>query len=129
MTLRIRPLGKDRFYNRYIYLDHIGLSNTSGSGRLFVHSPSDIDIYEMMKRDDDDTDYPEQPWGYGGGRCFIRSLMVEQGLVKESEWLEKRIDQLASDPHSEYKGWWMYYSDPDEVIIMMRFCGAILFIF
>jgi hypothetical protein len=119
MTLRIRPLGKDRFYNKYIYLDNVGVSNTFGSGRLYVHSPSDIDIQMMMERDLS-TEFPEQPWGYGGGRWFILSLMKEQGFVEESEWVSKRMDQLASgSSENEYKGWWKYYSDPEDVSILL----------
>ncbi|KAI8883829.1 hypothetical protein K501DRAFT_218714 [Backusella circina FSU 941] len=115
MTLRIRPLGKDRFYNKYIYLDNVGVSNTCGSGRLYVHSPSDIDIQMMMERDVS-TDFPEQPWGYGGGKWFILTLMKEQGFIEESEWLSKRMDELdTGSPDSEYKGWWKYYSDPEDI--------------
>ncbi|KAI8370192.1 hypothetical protein BD560DRAFT_119456 [Blakeslea trispora] len=114
MTLRIRPLGKDRFNNRYFYLDNVGVSNTHGSGRLYVHSPSDGDILLMMERDSQ-TNPPEQPWGYGGGRWFIKKLMHEQGLVEESDWLEQRMDELNTDPSKEYHGWWKYYSKPEEI--------------
>lgn len=114
MTLRIRPLGKDRFNNRYIYLDNVGVANTYGSGRLYIQSPSDGDIQMMMERDYM-TDVPEQPWGYGGGRWFIKKLMQEQGLTEESEWLENRMYELNTGYPSEYKGWWKYYSDPEEV--------------
>ncbi|RCH97679.1 hypothetical protein CU098_002438, partial [Rhizopus stolonifer] len=95
MTLRIRPLGKDRFNNRYYYLDNVGISNTCGSGRLYVHSPSDGDIQLMMERDHQ-TDLPEQPWGYGGGRWFIKRLMELQGFEEESIWLENRMNELSS---------------------------------
>lgn len=114
MTLRVRPIGKDRFNNRYIYLDNIGVSNTYGSGRLYIHNPSDGDIQLMMERDHV-TDLPEVPWGYGGGRGFIKKLMQEQGLLEESEWLENRMDQLVSKKESDYRGWWKYYSEPEEV--------------
>lgn len=113
-TLRIRPLGKDRFNNRYIYLDNIGVSNTCGSGRLYVNSPSDGDIQVMMERDFT-LNLPQRPWGYGGGRWFIKKLMRDQGLLEESEWLEKRMDELNTDQPSEYQGWWKYYSDTEEV--------------
>lgn len=114
MTLRIRPLGKDRFNNRYIYLDNVGVSNTYGSGRLYVNSPTDGDIQMMLERDSN-TEIPDQPWGHGGGRWFIKKLMHEQGLLEESAWLENRMDELNTGHASEYKGWWKYYSDPDEV--------------
>lgn len=114
MTLRIRPLGKDRFHNRYIYLDNVGVANTHGSGRLYVNSPSDGDIQLMMERDYI-TDLPEQPWGYGGGRWFVKRLMLDQGFTEESAWLEHRMDELSTSHASEYRGWWKYYSDPEEI--------------
>jgi bromodomain adjacent to zinc finger domain protein 1A len=114
MTLRIRPLGVDRFYNRYIYLDNVGVANTCGSGRLYVQSPSDGDIQMMMERDYM-KDLPEQACGYGGGRWFIIKLMQEQGCKEESAWLGRRMDELNTGHASEYRGWWKYYSDPEEV--------------
>ncbi|KAG2231014.1 ATP-utilizing chromatin assembly and remodelling N-terminal-domain-containing protein [Thamnidium elegans] len=114
MTLRIRPLGKDRFNNRYFYLDNVGVANTYGSGRLYISSPTDGDIQMMMERDFV-ADLPDQPWGYGGGRWFILKLMREQGLAEESIWLENRMNELNTGNASEYKGWWKYYSDPEEI--------------
>lgn len=114
MTLRIRPLGKDRFYNRYYFLDNIGESDNCGSGKLFVHSPSDEDVLLMMERDNV-SDLPDVHWGYGGGRWFILKLMEEQGLVEESQWLSSRMDELNSGERKENEGWWKYYSEPKEV--------------
>ncbi|KAI8086198.1 uncharacterized protein BX664DRAFT_335154 [Halteromyces radiatus] len=51
MILRIRPLGKDRFFNRYLYLDNIGTPDHHGTGRLYVQSPTFVDILQMMDRD------------------------------------------------------------------------------
>ncbi|KAL9537836.1 hypothetical protein MBANPS3_011419 [Mucor bainieri] len=115
MTLRIRPLGKDRFNNRYIYLDNVGVSNTYGTGRLYVSSPLDIDIQMMMERDFASSDLPERAWGYGGGQWFILKLMQEQGFAEESEWLDKRMQELNSSHPSAYRGWWKYYSEPEEI--------------
>ncbi|KAG1053790.1 hypothetical protein G6F43_004152 [Rhizopus delemar] len=114
MTLRIRPLGKDRFYNQYMYFDNIGVSNTYGSGRLYVQSPSDADIQLLMERDYL-TDLPERHCGYGGGRWFVLRLMKDQGLVEESNWLENRMNELDSSNPGSYKGWWKYYSEPEEI--------------
>lgn len=116
MTLRIRPIGKDRFYNRYYFLDNIGEADDCGSGRLFIHSPSDEDILLMMERDNR-TDLPEVHWGYGGGRWFVKKLMEEQGLREESCWLERRMSQLNSSEPEENSGWWKYYSEPEEVAV------------
>ncbi|CEP18139.1 hypothetical protein [Parasitella parasitica] len=115
MTLRIRPLGKDRFNNRYIYLDNVGVSNTYGTGRLYVSSPTDIDIQMMMERDFDTANFGDRAWGYGGGRWFIIKLMQEQGFAEESEWLDKRMSELSMPHSSDYRGWWKYYSEPEEI--------------
>ncbi|KAI8639433.1 hypothetical protein BD408DRAFT_392367 [Parasitella parasitica] len=115
MTLRIRPLGKDRFNNRYIYLDNVGVSDTYGTGRLYVSSPTDIDIQMMMERDFDTGNFTDRAWGYGGGRWFIIKLMQEQGFVEESKWLDKRMSELSMPHPSDYRGWWKYYSEPEEI--------------
>ncbi|CAO3618011.1 unnamed protein product [Mucor fragilis] len=115
MTLRIRPLGRDRFNNRYIYLDNVGVSNTYGTGRLYVSSPTDIDIQMMMERDFAGSDLPDRAWGYGGGHWFIIKLMQEQGFAEETEWLDKRVHELKTSQPSEYRGWWKYYSEPEEI--------------
>ncbi|KAL0075875.1 hypothetical protein J3Q64DRAFT_1648036, partial [Phycomyces blakesleeanus] len=117
MTLRIRPLGRDRFYNQYIYLDNVGTSNTYGSGRLYVQSPTFVDIQIMMERDVR-TDLPEQPWGRGGGQWFILELMKAQGFEQEREWLEKQMETLKNqeiDPSTLTSSWWKYYSEPEEI--------------
>ncbi|CAO3652047.1 unnamed protein product [Cunninghamella echinulata] len=155
MTLRIRPLGKDRFYNRYFYLDNVGIKDHHGTGRLYVQNPTYLDVLQMMNRDlnnnnsgqqnEKGEDEQEPAWGRGGGRDFILALMKEQGLLVEATWLEKRINQLQQDMdqldiikkehdskinHSlcskhallnqhihnqKEKGWWHYYSDPEEI--------------
>ncbi|KAI8071611.1 hypothetical protein BC940DRAFT_293280 [Gongronella butleri] len=142
-TLRIRPLGRDRFYNRYYFLDNIGTPDHHGSGRLYVQSPSDNDIMEMLHRDDmfqheDPANTP--PWGRGGGRLFILELMKEQGFLEERDWLAGRMESLQNEldemkalqanSHRQCKAnpvlyqrfhrqvpseWWYYYSDPEEI--------------
>ncbi|KAI8146739.1 ATP-utilizing chromatin assembly and remodelling N-terminal-domain-containing protein [Fennellomyces sp. T-0311] len=112
MTLRIRPLGRDRFYNRYLYLDNIGTSSTYGTGRLYVQSPSDIDIQMILERDRPDSQ-PEQPWGRGGGQWFMLALMKAQGMEEESEWLEKRLENQLTGTMTH--SWWRSYSDPEEI--------------
>ncbi|KAI9020042.1 ATP-utilizing chromatin assembly and remodelling N-terminal-domain-containing protein [Phycomyces nitens] len=121
MTLRIRPLGRDRFYNQYIYLDNVGTSNTYGTGRLYIQSPNFVDIQIMMERDID-TGLPEQPWGRGGGQWFILELMKAQGFGQESEWLEKQMDSFKNqdnDPSTLTSSWWRYYSEPEEIQQLM----------
>ncbi|KAF9581312.1 hypothetical protein BGW38_001714 [Lunasporangiospora selenospora] len=47
---RVRPLGKDRFYNRYWYFD--GITMNHGTDRIFVQSPSFLDLETLRARDD-----------------------------------------------------------------------------
>lgn len=54
-TLRFKPLGRDRFYNRYYYLDNIGSGYSHGSGKLFVQSPSTADLLILLERDRPET--------------------------------------------------------------------------
>ncbi|CAO3617443.1 unnamed protein product [Cunninghamella echinulata] len=54
-TLRFKPLGRDRFYNRYYYLDNIGSGYSHGSGKLFVQSPSTADLLMLLERDRPET--------------------------------------------------------------------------
>ncbi|KAI9322215.1 ATP-utilizing chromatin assembly and remodelling N-terminal-domain-containing protein [Dichotomocladium elegans] len=113
-TLRIRPLGRDRFYNRYLYLDNVGTSETYGTGRLFVQCPSHIDIQMMLERENiGRLDEQPPPWGRGGGRWFILELMRAHGFQEESDWLEQKFSKAQDDCLSE--SWWRYYSEPEEV--------------
>jgi bromodomain adjacent to zinc finger domain protein 1A len=117
MTLRIRPLGRDRFYNRYFYLDNIGGAVGDGSGRLYIQNPSYADIRLILNRK------PTELAGYGSEtQQFFLELMKQQGFDEESEWFEHRLQEIAKDddntashPIASGKGWWMYYSQPEEV--------------
>ncbi|ORZ24596.1 hypothetical protein BCR42DRAFT_458465 [Absidia repens] len=55
-TLRFKPLGRDKFYNRYYYLDNIGGGHLHGSGKLFVQSPSVTDLAMLLTNNDSDND-------------------------------------------------------------------------
>ncbi|ORY95624.1 ATP-utilizing chromatin assembly and remodelling N-terminal-domain-containing protein [Syncephalastrum racemosum] len=50
-TQRVKPLGRDKFFNRYYYFDNIGGANAHGTGRLFVQNPSDLDLILLRERD------------------------------------------------------------------------------
>lgn len=50
-TQRVKPLGRDKFFNRYYYFDNIGGANAHGTGRLFVQNPSDLDLIILRERD------------------------------------------------------------------------------
>ncbi|ORX45123.1 hypothetical protein DM01DRAFT_1340205 [Hesseltinella vesiculosa] len=142
-TLRFRLLGKDRFFNRYYYLDNVGALE-HGTGRLFVQSPCDSDVMEMVCRDqmlleEHTSDIPS--YGHGGGFAFVLELMKEQDLLDEHNWLQYQTGLLKNSmeevdahcpnlahrqckSHSELShryhqqasnSWWRYYSEPAEI--------------
>ncbi|KIK71184.1 hypothetical protein GYMLUDRAFT_33320 [Collybiopsis luxurians FD-317 M1] len=61
--VRVKPMGKDRFYNRIWWFDGLGSGSLVGSGgtvqygagRIFVQGPSEFDSDHMMRRTDDDV--------------------------------------------------------------------------
>ncbi|OAD79541.1 DDT transcription factor [Phycomyces blakesleeanus NRRL 1555(-)] len=113
-TLRIKPLGRDKFFNRYYYLDHIGGAAAHGTGRLCVQSPSETDNMLLMERDQPSMDEKlTLPCGRGGGVGFVCQLMKEQGLPEESKLLEKSLDSQPLCPN--LNEWWWFYQEPEEL--------------
>ena len=61
--LRMKPIGKDRFYNRVWWFDGCGTSSLIGSGgsvqyatgRLFIQGPSEFDQEILDRRTEDDV--------------------------------------------------------------------------
>ena len=61
-AVRVKPLGKDRFYNRIWWFDGMGSASLLGSGgvvqygagRIFVQGPSEFDAELLDRRDDED---------------------------------------------------------------------------
>jgi bromodomain adjacent to zinc finger domain protein 1A len=115
---RIKPLGRDKFYNRYYYLDDIGGTLVHGSGKLFVQCPSDTDLINLQERDfveSLDTTVT-LPCGRGGGVKFVSQLLKEQGMSKEAEYMEKRLGYLnKKNDQSEVTEWWHSYDEPEDV--------------
>ncbi|KAI9486439.1 MAG: ATP-utilizing chromatin assembly and remodelling N-terminal-domain-containing protein [Benjaminiella poitrasii] len=115
---RIKPLGRDKFYNRYYCLDDIGGTLLHGSGRLLVQSPSDTDLMVLQERDSIESIDPgvSLPCGRGGGVKFVSQLMKEQGLAKEAAFFDERIETLkkAGGPQTA-KEWWQSYDEPEEL--------------
>ncbi|KAI0732314.1 chromatin remodeling complex protein [Fomitopsis betulina] len=60
-SVRVKPLGKDRFYNRIWWFDGMGAASLVGSGgavqygtgRVFVQGPSEFDIEILQRRSGD----------------------------------------------------------------------------
>lgn len=113
---RIKPLGRDKFYNRYYYLDDIGGTLVHGSGKLFVQCPSDTDLMNIQERDHVESldTSVALPCGRGGGVKFVVELLKEQGMPKEATYVEKRLEYLKNneDPVNE---WWHSYDDPEDL--------------
>lgn len=123
---RIKPLGRDKFYNRYYYMDDIGGTLLHGSGKLYVQSPSDTDLMVLQERDvvesiDANTTLP---CGRGGGVKFVSQLMKEQGLVAEAEFFENRVEKLKQNTANLLDEWWQTYDDPEDVRIQCTVCVA-----
>lgn len=119
---RIKPLGRDKFYNRYYYLDDIGGTLLHGSGKLFVQCPSDTDLINLQERDHIESldTSVTQPCGRGGGVKFVCQLLKEQGMSKEAEYMQKRLEYLNRKDKDEssvesVNEWWHSYDDPEDV--------------
>ena len=60
-SVRVKPLGKDRFYNRIWWFDGMGAASLVGSGgtvqygtgRVFVQGPSEFDVEILQRREGD----------------------------------------------------------------------------
>ena len=102
-VVRLKPLGKDRFHNRYWWFDGVGSSPliasggavVYGAGRLFIQGPTEADLDAMERKQRDDPSF---------------SL------------IERRRDQEGPDGILGI-GEWGYYSDPEQV---RRFLLAII---
>ncbi|CAO3677569.1 unnamed protein product [Umbelopsis ramanniana] len=123
-TLRVRPLGRDRFFNKYYYFDNIGGSCMHGTGRLYVQSPSDADIDVLTSRNELETnEVGELPCGRGGGIDFVVQLMRAQGLSKEAEWLLRKSTALGPNLETNQDGYldrWYCYTEPEEIDALLK---------
>lgn len=93
--IRLRPLGRDRFYNRFWWFDGCGTTSLVasggviqyGTGRLFIQGPSEFDREILDRREDDILERREEEEG-------------EAGMLGVGEWAA--------------------YSDPEEVCSSFR---------
>jgi bromodomain adjacent to zinc finger domain protein 1A len=80
-SIRVKPIGRDRFYNRVWWFDGVGAASLVGSGgtvqyqtgRLFIQGPSPFDKEVMDRREDN---VRERRLGEEG----------EEGMLESSEW-------------------------------------------
>ncbi|KAJ3788947.1 chromatin remodeling complex protein [Lentinula aff. detonsa] len=120
--VRVKPMGKDRFYNRIWWFDGLGSGNLVGSGgatqygagRIFIQGPSEFDLELMMRRTDDEVSVQ------------VRRLEEEgqEGMLGPSDWavysdieeLEEFIAWLNPKGHRELalkqavSKWWIHIS-------------------
>jgi len=82
--VRIKPLAKDRFFNRIWWFDGLGSGSLVGSGgtvqygagRFFVQGPSEFDIDILERRELEDGDVGKRRLEEEG----------EEGMLKVGEW-------------------------------------------
>ncbi|KAF9932980.1 hypothetical protein BGZ65_004260, partial [Modicella reniformis] len=90
---RVKPLGSDRFFNRYWYFDSITLDH--GTDRLHVQSPSFLDLEIVRARVDKDKvlkrQEAEDPFGGLDELMKIQEREIAQGLLIETATREKRL--------------------------------------
>ncbi|GBE78388.1 chromatin remodeling complex protein [Sparassis crispa] len=80
-AVRVKPLGKDRFYNRIWWFDGMGAASLVGSGgavqygtgRIFVQGPSEFDIEVLERREENITARRKEEEG-------------EEGMLGVGEW-------------------------------------------
>jgi bromodomain adjacent to zinc finger domain protein 1A len=91
---RIKPLGRDRFYNRVWWFDGLGSASLIGaggtvfygSGRLFVQGPSEFDIELMQRREQEEKDVES------------RRIVEEgkEGMLGVGEWaVYETVDEVC----------------------------------
>ena len=81
-VIRVKPLGRDRFYNRIWWFDGMGSASLLGSGgvvqygtgRLFLQGPSEFDAELLERREDDDVE------------ARRREEEGDEGMLKIGEW-------------------------------------------
>jgi hypothetical protein len=97
-AVRVKPLGRDRFYNRIWWFDGLGSASLLGSGgvvqygagRIFIQGPSEFDVDLLEKRVEED--------------------------------LEARRKEEEGDEGMLAAGEWAVYSDLEEVCFFLVDC-------
>ena len=111
---RLRLLGKDRFFNRYWFLEGNGLAYDRGdvgytSARLWVQGPSVEDAAYFLGGAGVDLD--EIP--YGRVSAVDTSVVDEENVLRERILLRKEREEGQSVLYDECQ--WGYYDDPEGI--------------
>lgn len=90
---RIRPLGKDRFYNRIWWFDGLGSASLIGAGgtvfygtgRIFIQGPDEFDLARLQRRETEEKDVHS--------RCVVEE--GNDGMLDASEWaVYETVDEV-----------------------------------
>ncbi|TCD64001.1 hypothetical protein EIP91_004703 [Steccherinum ochraceum] len=105
-AVRVKPLGRDRFYNRIWWFDGMGAASLIGSGgtvqygsgRIFLQGPSEHDVDVLLRREEDiparrkDEEGPEGMLGVGEWAVFDDLEVADEFVA----WLNpKGVRELA----------------------------------
>ncbi|OBZ79211.1 hypothetical protein A0H81_00710 [Grifola frondosa] len=114
-SVRVKPLGRDRFFNRIWWFDGMGSASLIGSGgavqygtgRIFVQGPSEFDIELLERRDEDvnarrrEEEGEEGMLGVGEWAVFNELEEVDEFIA----WLNpKGVRELALK--NAFAKWW-----------------------
>jgi bromodomain adjacent to zinc finger domain protein 1A len=112
-VVRLKPLGKDRFHNRYWWFDGIGGSSliasggtvVYGAGRLFIQGPaeSDLEIMERKQREDPSFDLTERRLEQEGAEGILG--IGAWAYYSEPEQVRNEISSLQR-PHAQFPSLW-----------------------
>ncbi|KAI0669985.1 chromatin remodeling complex protein [Trametes maxima] len=118
-SVRVKPLGRDRFYNRVWWFDGMGAASLIGSGgtvqygtgRIFIQGPSEFDV-EIVRRREENVDARRRVEEGEEGMLGVGEWAVYNDFdeVKEFvEWLNpKGVRELALK--NAFVKWWNHLS-------------------
>ncbi|RDB28913.1 hypothetical protein Hypma_015347 [Hypsizygus marmoreus] len=117
-AVRVKPIGKDRFYNRIWWFDGMGSASLVGSGgvaqygtgRIFIQGPSEFDMELLGQRKDEDIDARRKE--EEGDAGVLGS--GDWGAYSELEELDEFVAWLNTKGHRELAlkaaltKWWVH---------------------
>ncbi|KAL4243588.1 WAC domain-containing protein [Abortiporus biennis] len=118
-AVRVKPLGRDRFYNRIWWFDGMGSASLIGSGgtvqygsgRIFIQGPSEFDVEILQRREEDvkarrlEEEGEEGMLGVGEWAVYDDLETVDEFIA----WLNpKGVRELALK--NAFAKWWQHIS-------------------
>ncbi|KAF8973733.1 ATP-utilizing chromatin assembly and remodelling N-terminal-domain-containing protein [Flammula alnicola] len=120
-AVRVKPIGRDRFYNRIWWFDGMGSASLVGSGgialygtgRLFIQGPSEFDVQQLAKKAaEDNEDIVARRKEEEGEEGMLGSQ--DWAVYTELEELEAFVSWLNPKGHRELAlktaltKWWVH---------------------